>query len=234
VTDPRPASAELIKRLEALANPANVEGMARFGIASEQALGIAIPDLRRIAKDLKKSDAAARHELAGELWASAIHEARILAALIDVPELVDDDQMESWACDLDSWDVCDQVMMNLFDKTPMAYQKAREWALRPEEFVRRAGFALMASLASHDKAASDQAFKPFFRLIRLGALDDRNFVKKAVNWALRGIGKRDRGLHAEALGLARELAAGPSRSARWVGSGAVRELESEAVLGRLQ
>jgi 3-methyladenine DNA glycosylase AlkD len=222
-----------MERLRALGNPENVAGMARFGIASEGTLGISIPDLRGIAKELKKSDAAARHELAGELWASRVHEARILAALIDVPALVDDDQMERWVADLDSWDVCDQLMMNLFDKMPVAFAKAREWAVRPEEFVRRAAFALIASLASHDKDAPDEAFERLFPLIRLAALDDRNFVKKAVNWALRGIGKRDRRLNARAIKVAEQLADTPSKSARWIGRDAVRELTSEAVQGRL-
>ncbi len=206
--------------LRSLANPANVRGMARFGISSQNTLGISIPMLRTLAKELGKD-----HTLAQQLWASGIHEARILAAYVDDPKQVTEEQMDAWARDFDSWDVCDQVCANLFDRTPDAYRKAAEWAKRTAEFERRAGFALMAALAWHDKRAGDAQFEAFFPLITTYATDERNFVKKAVNWALRQIGKRNESLRAKALVVARRLAASGSKAARWVGADAVRELE---------
>src|SRR5438046_1701983 len=182
---------QVIALLREHASPQAVQGMARFGISSTQTLGVAIPTLRRIAKDIGMD-----HPLAIELWRSGIHEARILASMIADPRLVSPEQMEEWVSDFDSWDVCDQVCGNLFDKTPYAYQKAMEWCHREQEFVRRAGFVLMAELAVHDKRASDEAFLPFFPLIKQYATDERNLVKKAVNWALRQIGKRNSHLRA--------------------------------------
>jgi 3-methyladenine DNA glycosylase AlkD len=181
---------EILNQLKALANPDNVAGMARYGINPNDTLGIAIPTLRQMAKQIGKN-----HDLAQQLWASGIHEARILATLIDRPQEVTEAQMGAWASDFDSWDVCDQCCFNLFDKTRWAYQKAREWSGRDEEFVKRAGFALMAGLAIHDKRAGDDAFLPFLPIIQREAIDSRNFVKKAVNWALRQIGKRNANLN---------------------------------------
>ena len=212
---------EVIAALQQHADPRAVEGMARFGIRSAHVLGISIPVLRKMAKELGKN-----HTLALELWASGLHEARILASMLDDPRLVSDEQMEAWVADFDAWDVCDQVCGNLFDKTPYAHQKAVEWCHREQEFVRRAGFVLMAELAVHDKQAADEAFLPFFPLIKHYATDERNFVKKAVNWALRQIGKRNARLRVSAIEWAEEIGAMDSRAARWIARDALKELRA--------
>jgi len=204
--------------------------MARFGIATERALGgSSIPYLRWLAKRVGKD-----HELAAELWASGIHEARILAGLVDDPAQVTEEQMESWAVEFDSWDIVDGVCGSLFDRTPFAYGKAEEWSSRREEFVKRAAFALMAMLAVHDKAAPDATFEAFLPIIEREAGDPRNFVRKAVNWALRQIGKRNRALNAKAIAAAERIQASGVRSAKWVSSDALRELRSSAVQARLR
>src|SRR5215469_17815649 len=181
---------QVIALLHQHANPQAVQGMARVGISSAQTLGVSIPTLRGMARDIGRD-----HPLAQELWHSGIHEARILASMIADPLLVSPEHMEAWVNDFDSWDVCDQVCGNLFDKTSYAYQKAVQWCQQEQEFVRRAGFVMMAELAVHDKQAPDEAFMQFFPLIKHCADDKRNFVKKAVNWALRQIGKRNGHLH---------------------------------------
>jgi 3-methyladenine DNA glycosylase AlkD len=214
--------------LRSLGNPANVQGMAHFGISPENTLGVSMIDVRRMARQLGRD-----HDLAAELWGSGIHEARILAALVDNPKMVTPEQMESWVRDLDSWDVCDQLCSNLFDRTPFAYARAVEWSSRPEEFVKRAGFVLMAALAVHDKKAEDGRFLEFLPIIRREATDDRNFVKKAVNWALRQIGKRGLALNAAAIETAREIQQMDSRCARWIASDAIRELENPTIKMRL-
>ncbi|MBI2171845.1 MAG: DNA alkylation repair protein [Chloroflexi bacterium] len=219
---------EVLQRMYALANPANVKGMARFGINPKDALGVSVEALRKLAKEAGKS-----HALATQLWDSGVHEARILAALVDLPQEVTEAQMERWAAGFDSWDVCDQVCANLFDKTPSAYQKAAEWSARREEFVRRAAFALMAALAWHDKKADDARFLPFLPLIQQAATDDRPYVRKAVNWALRQIGKRNANLNVHAIAVAREVQALDSRAARWIAADALRELTSPKVQQRL-
>ena len=210
---------ELLSVLRAHANPANVAGMARYGINSEGTLGVPMPVLRGLAKEAGRS-----HEVAAELWASGIHEARILATLIDDPARVTGRQMDRWAGDLDSWDVCDQACQNLFRYTPSAFAKAAKWARARREFVRRAGFSLMAGLAVKARTASDARFEAFFPLIAEAAVDDRNMVKKAVNWALRQIGKRNPSLCAKAIATAQEIGALDSRSARWIAADALREL----------
>lgn len=203
--------------------------MVGFGINPDRALGVRIPDLRRLAKQVGTD-----HSLALGLWKTGIHEARILASMIDDPAAVTERQMESWAGDFDSWDLCDQCCGNLFDRTPFAYGKAVDWAGRDEEFVKRAGFALMAWAAVHDKTADNGTFLEFLPIVEREADDDRNFVKKAVNWSLRQIGKRNRWLHRAALDVAKRLAArNDSRPARWIGTDAVRELTSEPVRARL-
>jgi 3-methyladenine DNA glycosylase AlkD len=209
-----------------MANSANVEGMARFGISSKNTLGISVPALRKMARDIGRS-----HTLAQELWSSEIHEARLLAGFIDEPDKVTQEQMEEWAAGFDSWDVCDQVCSNLFDKTPFAYGKAVEWSGRQEEFVKRAGFVLMAALAVHDKKAPDEKLAAFLPLIFRESKDERNFVRKAVNWALRQIGKRNSNLHGKALKTAEEILTLDSKSARWVANDAIRELEKKAFQG---
>jgi 3-methyladenine DNA glycosylase AlkD len=221
--------ADLIRRLKSLSNPKNVEGMSRFGINPRNALGVSIPDLRDLAKDTGKS-----HRLAQDLWSSGIHEARILAAMLDEPDRVTEKQMDSWIKDFDSWDVCDQVCMNLFDRTPFAFGKAIEWSSRKPEFEKRAGFSLMACLAVHDKKSRDSDFIKFFPAIKAAATDERNYVKKTVNWALRQIGKRKMSLNKMAVKTAAEMLKTQSKSARWVASDAMRELTSSAVLARLK
>ena len=206
-----------------------VAGMARYGIATKAAFGVSVPDLRAIARRLGRD-----HGLALELWDSGFHEARILASMVDLPEEVTERQMEKWVSEFDSWDVCDGCCGNLFDRTPYAYAKASEWSRKKQEFVKRAGYVLMAELAVHDKAAKDSAFTGFFEDIVRGSTDDRNFVKKAVNWALRQIGKRNRKLNIEALAVAKRISEIDSKSSRWVASDAVRELKSESVRRRLR
>jgi len=219
---------EIIQHIKSLHNPEAVKGMARFGINPKNTYGVSIPHLRTLAKQVGKN-----HQLALKLWASGIHEARILACLIDDPTGVTEGQMEKWVKDFDSWDVCDQCCSNLFDKTNFSYQKALQWAQRDKEFVKRAGFAMMAALAVHDKKARDKDFIQFFPLIFSGAEDERNFVKKAVNWALRQIGKRNHALNKKAIEIAKKIRRIDSKSARWIASDALRELTSEAVLKRL-
>ena len=209
----------LLSVLRAHANPANVAGMARYGINRKGTLGVPMPVLRKLAKEAGRS-----HELAAELWASGIHEARILATLIDDPAQVTGRQMDRWVGDLDSWDVCDQACQNLFRYTPSAFAKAAQWARARREFVRRAGFSLMAGLAVKARTASDAQFEVFFPLIAEAAVDDRNMVKKAVNWALRQIGKRNPALCAKAIALAEQIRNRDCRAARWVAADALREL----------
>ncbi len=218
----------LLQELRALANPANVEGMARYGINPHNTLGVSMVELRAMARRVGKN-----HRLALDLWASGIHEARILAALVDDPHLVTEEQADNWALDIDSWDVCDQLCGNLLDRTAFAYRKAEEWCGREETFVKRAGFVLIAQLAVHDKKAEDEAFLAFLPLVRRESGDDRNFVKKAVSWALRHIGKRNARLNLAAVEVAREIRQMDSRSARWIASDALRELTGEAVQKRV-
>ena len=219
---------EIIALLKANASPTAVKGMARFGIDTTNALGLSVPFLRGVARKIGK-----KHELALRLWSSGIHEARILAAMVDEPKVVSEGQMEEWASDFDSWDVCDGCCWVLFDKTPFAFRKALEWSRREEEFVKRGGFALIAALAVHDKRAEDEKFLRLFPAIKTASTDERNFVRKAVNWALRAIGKRNRRLNREAIRLAKEIQKGGSKSARWIASDALRELTSEPVKRRL-
>jgi len=219
----------ILKRLKALSNPEAVEGMARYGINPENTYGISIPNLRRMAKEI-----GSNHNLAQQLWESGIHEARILASMIADPGMTTEEQMDSWVKDFDSWDVCDQCCLNLFAKTEFAYRKAVDWSKREEEFVKRAAFATMACLAVSDKKAGDSRLEIFFPIIREGASDNRNFVKKAVNWALRQIGKRNRSLNLKSIEIARDISEMDSRSARWIASDALRELTSQAVQDRLR
>lgn len=229
-------AAAILARLRALESAENRAGMARFGITVDNALGISVTTLRGIAREVLRPirrDADARHTLAAGLWASGIHEARILAALVDEPSCVTREQMEAWVAVFDSWDLCDQVCANLFDKTELAWDAAAEWTGRDEEFVKRAGFSLIAALAWHRTDADDGCLARYLPLIEREAGDERNFVKKAVNWALRQIGKRSTALNAEAVRVAERLLDSTSRAARWVGSDAYRELTSDAVRARL-
>jgi 3-methyladenine DNA glycosylase AlkD len=220
---------DILSKLKSHSDPKNVEGMARFGINSKNTLGVSIPILRKMGKEIGKD-----HLLAQQLWKSGIHEARLLAGFIDDRKLVDEKQMESWVKDFDSWDICDQACSNLFDKTMYAYKKAFEWGERKEEFVKRAGFVLMACLAVHDKKADDAKMLQFLPVIKRESKDERNFVRKAVNWALRQIGKRNRNLQKQALKAAKEIMKIDSKSARWIASDAIRELESDAIQRKLK
>jgi len=210
-------------------NPRNVAGMARYGINPKNTLGVSIPVLRKMAREIGKD-----HDLAAELWVSGIHETRILATLIDIPVEVTESQMDGWAGEFDSWDICDQCCSNLFSRTQFAYKKTSEWCVDEREFVKRAGFVMMAALAVKDKKAEDEEFDSFFASIKAGALDNRNFVKKAVNWALRQIGKRNQALNRKASAAAEEIRKMDSPSARWIAADALRELNSPAVQARLK
>ncbi|MBN1663388.1 MAG: DNA alkylation repair protein [Deltaproteobacteria bacterium] len=220
---------QVIERLKILSNPANVAGMARYGISTEGALGVSMPVLRKLAREIGR-----KHDLAGDLWQSGVHEARILASLIDDPRQVTEEQMEKWVLDIYSWDVCDQLCSNLFSRTSLAYEKATAWTGRPETFVKRAGFVLMACLAVHDKKADDNIFAAFLPIMVREAADDRNFVKKAVNWALRQIGKRNVVLNRLSVETARQIRQSDAKSARWIAGDAIRELTDEKVLIRLE
>jgi 3-methyladenine DNA glycosylase AlkD len=215
--------------LRAKARPDQLDGMARFGMAPEGRLGVSVPDMRAIAKRAGRD-----HALALALWDTGIAEARMVASMVGDPKQLTEAQMDAWVAGFNSWDVCDQVCMNLFDKSPLAWKKVREWAARDEEFVKRAAFALIACLAWHDKNAADEQFIALLPVIKDGAEDNRNFVKKAVSWALRHIGKRNATLNRAALETAREIAQVDSKAARWIASDAIRELESTAVQARLR
>jgi len=221
-------SNEILNKLKSMANPKNVEGMAHFGINPDNTLDVSVYVLRDMAKEVGRD-----HQLAEELWASEIHEARMLAGFVDEPGKVSEAQMEAWVKDFDSWDICDQVCSNLFDRTPFAYKKAVEWSAREEEFVKRAGFVLMAALAVHDKKAPDEKFEQFFPIIKREATNERNYVRKAVNWALRNIGKRNKRLNARAIEVAKEIQKIDSKAARWIASDTLRELQGEKVQKRL-
>jgi len=220
--------AEITAELKSMANPVNVEGMARFGISAVTTRGISIYALRKLAKKIGK-----RHELALRLWDSGYHEARILPSFSEEPGKVTEAQRERWVADFDSWDVCDQVS-ELISQTPFVIQKIHEWAGREETFVKRTAFSLIAEIAWHDKKRPYSDFEPLFRLIKDAATDERNFVKKAVNWALRNIGKRNPALNARAVAVAKEIQQLNLKSARWIAADAIRELTSEAVQKRLK
>jgi 3-methyladenine DNA glycosylase AlkD len=220
---------DVVRTLERLGDRSRLEGMARFGIDTTRAVGVTVTELRRLARDLGPD-----HELAAALWASGVHEARLLASLVDEPATVSEAQMEAWVADLDSWDVCDGVCGNLFDRTPFALDKAVEWSSREPEFQKRAAFALMASAAVHRKDLPDAAFASLLPVIRAQAIDERNYVKKAVSWALRQIGKRSSGLNSRAVRTAERIERIDSRAARWVARDALRELRSDAVQARLR
>jgi 3-methyladenine DNA glycosylase AlkD len=238
--DARARAQTILEQLSAMGSEADREGMARYGIKVDDAFGVSVYELRRIAKGYGRD-----HDLALALWGTGNHEARLLASMVDDPAAVTEAQMEAWAADFDSWDVCDQVTSNLFDKTRFAFAKVEEWSAREDEWVKRAAFATAAALAVQDKTAPDEPFLHILELCAREAGDGRNFVKKAVNWALRNIGKRNLVLHAAArdtaaaiLAAADERAADrrdpAARSARWVARDALRELDSEKVLRRLR
>jgi 3-methyladenine DNA glycosylase AlkD len=220
---------QVIDSLKSLADPDYLAGMTHFAINTDHALGVSAPRMRKLAKEIGTD-----HKLALQLWESDIHEARVMAALIDDPKQVTKSQMNNWVRQFDNWGVCDACCCVLFDKTPFAWAKTIEWSKRKEEFVRRAGFVLMAALAVHDKKAADKKFLPFFGIIKRRAGDERNFVKKAVNWALRQIGKRNIALNKKAIVVAKEIRKMDSPAARWIAADAIRELTNKKVLARLR
>ncbi len=219
---------QALKRLHERARPDQLEGMARFGIVGEGRLGVSIPHLRKLAREIGRDQ-----KLALALWKTGIPEARILASMVGDPDRMTSRQMNAWVREIDSWDVCDQVCMNLFDKSPLAWTKVREWSRREEEFVKRAAFALVACLAWHDRESPDARFLALLPLIRRESVDNRNYVRKSVNWALRHIGKRNRRLHRAAIAEAGAISAIDSPAARWIAADALRELKSAAVRTRL-
>ena len=221
-------SDEVLARLRMLAVPERLPGMARYGIATAHAYGVTVGELRTLSREIGRE-----HDLAAELWDSGVHEARILASIVEDPELVDDAQFERWAAAFDSWDLCDQVCQNLFRHAAPAWTKAAGWTRRPELFVKRAGFSLVAGLAVADKRADDERFVVLLPTLADGADDDRPLVRKGASWALRAIGKRSPRLHALSIDTAAELRQRGGRGARWVGTDVLRELLSEAVQRRL-
>jgi 3-methyladenine DNA glycosylase AlkD len=214
--------------LEAMSTKRDHENLARFGITAPKAYGVSMANVQRLAKQLGRS-----HDLAAALWDTGWYEARALTAFVDEPARVTPSQMDRWCRDFDNWGICDTLCFHLFDRTPHAWRKIEQWHDRKPEFVRRAAFALLASVALHDKRAADQPFIDSLALIEHAATDERNFVKKGVSWALRLIGRRNVPLNGEALSVARRLAASSSPPARWIGKDAVKELTSPLVMRRL-
>lgn len=200
------------------------DGMARFGLPSDHALGVSMADIKVLGARLGRS-----HELAAALWDTGVYEARLLTSFVDEPARVTSAQMDRWCRDFDNWGVCDTLCFHLFDRTPHAWAKVARWHNHRGEFVRRAAFALLASLALHDKAAADSRFLPSLRLIERAASDERNFVKKGVSWALRAVGRRNLALNAASVTVARRLAASSEAAPRWVGKDALRELTGATV-----
>lgn len=214
---------EVLSELRKHADPRNVESMAQYGIKTTNAIGVPVPQLKAIAKKIGYD-----RELAQKLWSTGLREARYVAAFIDDPKLVTPGQMDRWARDFDSWDICDGVCTHLFVKAPGAWKKAFMWPKRKEEFVRRAGFTMMACLAVHDKESENSFFAPCFSLIREFSFDERPMVKKAISCALSQIGKRNKDLKAEALQIAEDLATHESPAAQWISSDVLKELKSPA------
>jgi len=220
---------EIIGKLKSMSTPKNVEEMARFGINPKNNLGISISKLRPLAKEIGNN-----HELSLKLWNSGIHDARLLAVFVEDYKKVTENQMESWVKDFDSWDVCDQACTSLFDITPFAWKKVNEWAKRDEEFVKRAAFSIIAGLAVHDKKSPDEKFVELFEIIKRESTDERNYVKKAVNWALRNIGKRNLSLNKKAIQVANGMKNNDSKSAKWIANDAIRELTNSKIQERLR
>jgi 3-methyladenine DNA glycosylase AlkD len=220
---------DIIKKLESLSDQDAVKGMARFGINPRNNLGVSIYKLRQIAKEIGKD-----HELAIKLWNSDIHDARLLACFIDNPNKITSEQMNLWAKDFDSWDICDQVCTSLFDLNSLAWTKVFKWAKRDEEFVKRGAFALIAGLSVHNKRASDEKFERFFPIIKKHSTDNRNYVKKSVNWALRNIGKRNLRLNKKAIDLSKDILKIDSNTAKWIARNALKELTSIKIQNRLK
>ncbi|MFA5197459.1 MAG: DNA alkylation repair protein [Patescibacteria group bacterium] len=221
---------EVMTELKRLSKPnkKDLEGMARYGINVENAWCISVPKIRALGKKIGRD-----HELARKLWASGIHEARWLTSMVEEPDKMTEEDMENYVKDFNSWDICDGMCSNLFDRTRFAYKKAEEWAGRDEEYVKRAGFVIMAALAIHDKKASNEPFEKFLEICKREATDERNFVRKAVNWALRQISKsRNISLYKKGLKTADEIREIDNKTAKWIANDAIRELESEKIKKR--
>ena len=213
---------EILKEMRVLARPDALAGMARFGVDTRAALGLSVPQIRQIARRFGTNQA-----LAEELWLSGVHEARILATLVADPKAISRSTMDRWAADCYSWDVCDSCSCNLFDRTPYVWQKIPKWAADKREYVRRAAFSTLACAAVHDKSADDQHFLDGLALVEKYAFDDRNFVRKSVNWALRNIGKRNERLLPAAVECAKRLRTQDSKAARWIAADALREFRAK-------
>lgn len=220
---------EILKKLEKLGSEKNRKGMQKFGINIENAFGISVTNLRKLAKEIGKN-----HQLAIELWNTGNHEAKHLASMIADPKLVTKSLMNKWVKDFNSWDICDGTCSNLFRKTPYAKVKIFEWAKSNKEFVRRTAFSLIAYLAVHDKKRNDEEFLEFFELIKKYSNDERNFVKKAVNWSLRQIGKRSKYLNEKAVLVAKEIKQMDSKTSKWIANDALRELTNPKTLNRIK
>ncbi len=225
-------TAEIINDLRQLSDPANLAVLDRYAIKTKEAFGIRAPELKAFAREVKKV-VADRHATALELWESGIYDARAVAFLIDDPKRVTEEQMDAWCADFDNWATVDGACGYLFCRTPFAYKRAFEWVEREPEFEKRAGFSMMAYLAVHDKKAPDEMLAEFLPIIEKHSDDDRNFVKKAVNWALRQIGKRSLLLNNLAIETAERIKLQNTRSARWIAADALRELAGDAVRERL-
>lgn len=223
---------EIINELRELCDPAKIGDLERYGIKTPKWFGIRTPELKVFAREAKKL-VKDRHAVAGELWNSGIYDVRAIAFMIDDPKMVTPEQMDSWAADFDNWATVDGACSYLFCRTPYAYDKAVEWAERKPEFEKRAAFSLMAYLAVHDKKASNEKLAAFLPLIERHSDDERNFVKKAVNWALRQIGKRNAELNILAIESAKRIQAAGTKAGRWIAADALRELQSDAVMERL-
>jgi 3-methyladenine DNA glycosylase AlkD len=223
-----PTLAEAEAALRARASEKYRQGLTRFAIPNENAIGVAMGDLKAIAKKLGQS-----HELAAALWKAGWYEARMLACFVEDPAAVTSEQMDRWCRDFDNWAICDTACFALFDRTESRWSKIKPWAKSKDEFVKRAAFAMMACLTVHDKAADDAKFIDCLPLIEKASTDDRNFVKKAVNWALRSIGKRSPALHSMALDLSLKLGESDNPAARWIGKDGARELKGASVARRM-
>jgi len=220
---------DIIKKLKTMAKPENVKGMARYGINPKNNLGISIYELRLLAKEI-----GINHKLSLQLWKSGIHDARLLSIFIADSAQITEEQMDSWAKDFDSWDVCDQACTSLFDATTHAHKKVFKWSKDKREFVKRAAFSIIAGLAVHDKKSDDEQFIKFLPIIKRESTDDRNYVKKAVNWALRNIGKRNLNLNKKAIKTAKEIKKIDSKAAHWIANDALRELTSGKIQNRFK
>ena len=219
---------EIIKKFESLRNEENIRGQERFGIKSSKSYGIRMPEIRKIAKEVGHN-----HNIAVQLWNQGYHESKILAFMVEEKDKFTEEQLDSWIKDFDSWDVVDQACINFLRHVDFAINKIPEWAESDEEFIKRTAFSLIAVLAVHEKEESDDYFRKYYPLIKDASCDNRNFVKKSVNWAIRQIGKRNLVLNREAIDLSNEILENNCKASRWIGKNALKELQSEKVQSKL-